>query len=257
MFLALATRFRPEDHSPTGVGYKAAHMGKAGVPFHDRIPSSLETLVYGHRTSGLNFKLYLKRHDHGVELPLEKWRVRLEITMQRYGLYLVGLNRVSSLFAFGYRKAFAKCFKVIDGVSVRNRARWSRSRTLAFQGRAERGWRRAGINAFGHGPMPVEALPATVAAAEWRTQNGKFKTIDPALHVLHPHLDANALIGQALRQLDRRMKQRISGGGKVGVHTKSLMPKVFSTSEGGGITYTLSTPDTLVERTLEDASKLV
>lgn len=244
-FLALATRFRPEDHSPTGVGYKAAHVGRVGQPFHTRVPSSQETLVYGHKNTGLNFKLYLKRQDHGNELPLDQWRVRLEITMQRYGLNLVGLNRVSSLFGFGYRKALAKCFRVIDGVSVRNRTRWSVARKRACKGRAERGWKRAGVNAFGHGPMPLDALPSTIAAAQWRERNGEFKTIDPAPHIFHPHLLASALIGQALRQLDRRMAQRFSGERTVNRRGKSLMTREFFTRMSRGITYAPATAITL------------
>lgn len=235
-FRALVTRFRPEDHSLTGVGYKAAHRGPKGKPFHNRIPDPSEEAVFGHRSSGLNFKLYLKKTDQGKELPIESWRVRLEATVDQYGLYLIGINKTSSLLGFGYRRAFAKCFKIIDRATVRQRSRWSPATVIEVTKWLERGWRAAGINAVGHGPMPVDALKQTIASAEWRSVNGRFKTIDPKLLVLHAHRAANSRIGEALRQLDRRLAQRVSGGPAAKGNAKSLLTEGFSAEVRSAIT---------------------
>lgn len=235
-FCALVTRFRPEDHSKAGVGYKAAHRGSVGKPFHNRIPDPSEEAVFGHRSTGLNFKLYLKKKDQGKALPMENWRVRLEVSMDRYGLYLIGIDKTSSLLGFGYRRAFAKSFKIVDRATVRQRARWSPATVREVTERLERGWRAAGVHAVGHGPMPEDALTQTIAMADWRAANGRLRTIDPKLLVLHVHREANRRIGEALRQLDRRMEQRVSGGPAHTARAKSLLTEGFLAEVSRAIT---------------------
>ncbi|ALT77932.1 hypothetical protein AT984_12840 [Paucibacter sp. KCTC 42545] len=241
-FRGLAARFRPENYSPTGIGYKAAHLGGKGVPFHDRLAEPTEELVYGHRSTGVNLKLYLKKRDLDCDLPVEQWRVRLEVTAQQGGVSLVGLSRVSALFGFGYRRGFAKLFFIVDRVSVRKRTRWSALRVSRLNRAGAAGWLRAGVNAFGHGPWPEDVLKQSVAAAAWRANRARNKTLDPQPYVFHPHQAAHALIGQALRQLDRRMAPRNSGGNVQADGCKSLLTKEIPAAHPGAITYAPNKP---------------
>lgn len=224
LFRALAARFRPEDHLPTGVGFKTGFRGLGPEPFHQRLPATDATLVYGHRSTGANMKLYLKRQDHGQVLPIEDWCVRLEASLGSYGLYLVGLDRMSSLFGFGYRATFARWFTVIDSVRVRRNARWSPKRVAELTSCLEQGWRRAGVNAIGPKGIVEDALPDTRSSIEWR----EATTIPPAHYRLVPHRRAHELIGNALRQLERRMVQRFSGGAAPASDAKSLMTEGIS-----------------------------
>lgn len=222
-FLALAARFRPDDHLQTGAGYKAAHYRPRGVYIHDRLPGVGAELVYGHRDAGANMKLYLKQHDQRRQLPVEQWSVRMEVTLQRYGLYLVGLDRVSSLFGFKYRAAFADWFTVIDRVTVRRNARWSALRVARLEQLLDRRWREAGINALGPKVVPVDALVRTREEIERRSRAGHRRTLDPRPFVLKPHRRAHDMIANALRQLERKMAQRISGAMPSADADKSLM----------------------------------
>jgi hypothetical protein len=226
LFSALAARFRPEDHLPTGVGFKAGFRSPRPEPFHRRHPGADMTLVYGHRSTGANMKLYLKRQDQGRALPVEQWCVRLEASLAGHGLYLVGIGRMSSLFGYRYRATFARWFTVIDHVQVRRNARWSRKRVAELADCLERGWRRAGVNALGPKTTVVDALPGTRGAITYRED----ETIPPEHYSLHPHRRAHELISNALRQLERRMVQRFSGGAAPASEAKSLMTEGISTS---------------------------
>lgn len=209
---ALAVRFRPEDKLLFGAGFKGGFLdGNKPKPFHRRLPKPNEELVYGHRGEGQNAKLYLKRQDNNLLLPLREQAVRLEVTMRRPALFEYGVRPLSDLYTFGFRRRLAQVFRIIDRVTVRHRARRSAAKVEELQSRLNAAWARAGINAWAPSHMPPDASGFARDAVAWR----RNELLSPKDYCLERHAQAHELIGNALRQLDRRMTLRKSGGSGV------------------------------------------
>lgn len=212
LFRALAARFRPEDRSLFGAGFKGALTGGSRPrPFHGRLPKAEEELVYGHRTEGQNAKLYLKQRDDGVMLPKDEHSVRLETTLWRRALCEYNVLALSGLHRFGFRARLAQVFRVIERVTVRHRSRRSESERVDLQRNLDAAWARAGVNGLAPPPLPADASKFAAKALNYRAP----RLLPVGQYRLHRHARAHELIGNALRQLDRRMAPRISGGSGV------------------------------------------
>jgi hypothetical protein len=205
-FLALAARLRVDDRHPTGAGFKSALTDNTRTPLTGRLPLVGEEMVIGHHSTGVNFKLYLKRSDQKRDLPQAAWRVRMEITMMGDGLGLFGLRNVSSLKDFGYRRAFARLFQVVDAATVRQRSDWSEALRSEADAKLQRRWRRVGVHAIGPKHMPEDALEATRQAVKYREAPGKHQTLSPRHYRFHLHHEAHRLIADSLRRMDYAMK---------------------------------------------------
>ena len=209
MFSALAARFRPEDNALFGAGFKGGFSGRGKPsPFHRRLPRPSESLVYGHRGEGQNAKLYFKQQDAGVDLAPSEWSVRLEVTMYGPALFEYGVREVSGLYGFGFRKKLAKSFRIVDRAAVRYRKQRSDESAAELSSLLSKAWSRAGVNALFPPTLPPDASKFARDAVAGR----KHQLLPIKGYRLVRHAAAHLLIGNALRQLDRRMASRISGG---------------------------------------------
>lgn len=208
-FAAIAGRYRPEDVALYGYRRRGGvkSRGVAPVPFHDRFPDAEEQLLWGGRGDWMQAKVYLKRTDNNKELPIEAHCVRIELAVRRGALLEMGVVSVGDMLTQNYRKTFCKHFRMIHG--VRERLRRERPATAALKRRIARGWARAGVGAFALGKgLPVEAGKLTEAAVRNRAR----RQVPVDMVKLDRHVKANARIGNALQQLDRRMSARVSSG---------------------------------------------
>jgi hypothetical protein len=209
-FVALAGRFRPDPKLLHGAGLKCAYSAAhpKGKPFHDRLAVPGETLVYGHRNEGENAKLYLKTKDNNRQLPQEDHRVRLEVTLARFGAYERNLGRWSSVLKKNLRATFGPIFCIVDRPEVRRPSRTSPAARLALEKRMQSVWDRAGVGGFDPGELPADASVWAKEAAAYRVPD----LIALNAHRLRRHRAANRAIGNALYNLDRRLSATFSRG---------------------------------------------
>lgn len=206
-FKACACRFRPEDASPWGCGVRGG-LNAANVPpepFHCRVPGADETLIYAHRGDWLQSKLYYKRTDERRALPLADHRIRIELTLRRYGVQHFGLEFLENLLDYPYRRRFAKHFCIIKAVRVRGAKRLS-ARTFEKKNRKiQRAWNEVGIGKFAVHPdlPPQTGLFATKQITDRAKKQIAFKH-----YVRVRDQVSNAKIGDALKQLQRQMACR-------------------------------------------------
>jgi len=206
-FVALSARFRPEEGAMWGLGLRAAFNDKKPKPFHKRLPSPEESLVYGHRGDWQSAKLYLKTLDRKRTLPPEEHRLRMELTFQRWALFELHLSNASHLFSFPYRSALSGMFRVVDHPVLRGDRRRSPQRTKELEEALLRHWRAAGVGGLGlkHIPLETGELAKRALAKRAREQM-------PMKHVrLVRCARTSGAVQNALRQLERRMR-RFSGG---------------------------------------------
>lgn len=205
-YVALAARFRPEDMTPWGYGVRGGLTGEGQkpLPFHQRLPTAAEQLIYGRRGDFLQSKLYLKRVDQNMLLPPSEHRVRLELKLRRWALMdHFGLDRLSDLLGYSYRKTFTKHFRIVAGPRLRlNMAlddREKRKREL----RMHRAWATAGVGKFAVAPdLPPDTPTPNVKQIRSRAR----LQLPQHQYVLVRHQAANEKIGLAFKTLERRMR---------------------------------------------------
>lgn len=211
-FLALAARLRPDDRHPTGAGFKGAFISGKARPLNTHLARVGETVVIGHRTTGVNFRLYFKKKDQHQAIPDSEWRVRMEITVSGLGLAIFNLHRVSDLRDHKYRRTFAKHFQIVDRVSVRERADWSETFRKEAQKNLDRRWPQVGVHAIAPIRYPEDASEETLRAARYRERPGPHQVLPAKAYRFHVHAEAHKLIADALRSLERKLAtKRYSG----------------------------------------------
>ena len=130
------------------------------------------------------------------------------MTIYGRALFDFGVRKPSGLHDFGFRKRLAKSFRIVDRATVRHRSRRSAKRTAELSLVLSKAWSRAGVNALHPPPMPTDS--SKIAKDAVATRSNQLLPIKD--YRLERHAVAHLLIGTALRQLDRRMASRISGG---------------------------------------------
>jgi hypothetical protein len=207
-FVALAARFRPEERLMHGAGFKGAFSDwRRPKPFHNRLPKPNETLVYSHRCEEHQAKAYLKRKDQNKLLPEAEHRIRLETRVGQFHMSEFGLGRVSSLMRAGLRGKFCKVFRIVDRPAVRDLKKLDPSQRAAMERRMWVLWNKSGVGAFEEPPLPPDASSFARTAAQKRRVETLSNPRRLALDKFKMHRDvaANDEIGNALRQLDRRL----------------------------------------------------
>ncbi|GCL65147.1 hypothetical protein [Pseudaquabacterium pictum] len=206
--LAIAGRLRPDEACPYGFGLRAS-VGGGRVslqPFHDRQPPTWAQLLWGSRGDWIQVKAYPKTRDHNEPLPIEHRRARLEIAFRRGALMDLGIHHITHVLFHSWRKLVAPYLRFIARPEVRIR-RWEAPRP-ALQARVWSAWRRGGAGAFKLAHPPAEAGGLTMEAIKYReSRQVSLKSVR-----LVRHRRANELVGNALRQLERRLTSRVSGG---------------------------------------------
>lgn len=206
--LAIAGRLRPDEACPYGFGLRASVgvLGGSLHPFHDRQPPTWAQLLWGARGDWVQVKAYPKTRDHNELLPIELRRARLEIAFRRGALMDLGIDHVVHVLEKRWRLLVAPYFRFIARPEVRIR-RWESPRP-ALQAKTWSAWRRGGAGAFKLATAPAEAPGLTMEAIKYReNRQVSLKSVR-----LVRHRRANELVGNALRQLERRLTSRISGG---------------------------------------------
>lgn len=206
VFAAVAARFRPEDKALWDYGQRGAvsGRGKKPEPLERRFARPDEEVVYGHRGDFMQAKLYLKKLDQGVLLPVHEQAVRMEITLRRWACMEFGLSSLSDLFGYPYRARLATQFRIIDRPEVRKLRGVTEKELAKRKMRMDRAWRTAGVGKFAVGDAPrADSLESDIARVRARA-----KTQLPADQFkLLRDQQANAKIGAALMGLQRRMKR--------------------------------------------------
>lgn len=204
-FVALAARFRPEDMTPWGYGPRGGLTGpnQIPLPFHQRLPSPEEELIYGRRGDWLQSKLYLKRIDQGDALPPDEHRVRMELTLRRGGLIEFQLDRLQDVLGYALRSRFTKHFRIVSGARLRVGSRkLDDTEQAKRERRMLRAWATAGVGKFAVSPeLPFETSP--VAARQ--IKNRAVNQLSLEHYRLVRDQDANAKIGDAFKKLQLRM----------------------------------------------------
>lgn len=203
-FNSLARGFRPEDAAFSQYGYRGGveKEGDPLLPFHRRIPSYTEELIYGWRGDFLQSKMYYKRTDEGRVLSRRDQSVRMELTMRSQGLCEFGIAHVSNLIGYPYRLAFTKHFRVISGVRVRAARGRSELEQIGLDKKIQLRFAKHGVGGFAVNP---ERRPWTSERAFKMIKARSAQQIPSDVFVLTRDKSCNDKIGSALKQLERRM----------------------------------------------------
>lgn len=203
-YVAMAARFRPEDMTPWGYGARGGLKGRGQkpLPFHQRLPSPTETLIYGVRGAYLQSKLYLKRVDQEMALDPANHRVRLELTSRCGALMTFGLNKLADLIGYEFRSRFTKHFRIVAGPRLRLDQKPTDTERVVREKRMKRAWATAGVGKFAVSKL----LPFETDAFSAQRIKARAKKQLPLEHyVLLRDQAANAKIGDAFKKLQLRM----------------------------------------------------
>ena len=186
------------------------------APFNMRRPLVVSTVYWGHRDDPAQVKLYVKRTDQHTRLPWQRHVARVEVTLAETGLAKHGLERLSDLIGFRYRKELSAYFRLGIGVD--------RSRT-----RSER-------------RVPVAAALRSVRAKGDRkiwTKVGAPAFLRETGYAFQRDKHANEKTGDALARLAKRMKSA-GKSGSTSTHTpsRSRMPIGLAGTAAGGVGHT-------------------
>jgi hypothetical protein len=213
-YVACAARFRPEDAAKWGYGLRGSVTcsGMKPEPFHQRLPSPDEQLIYGHRGEWHQSKLYYKRTDCKRALPAFEHRVRLELALRRGAMEAFGLDRLDSLIGYPYRSKLAKHFRFVAGARLRGASRLTLRTAKKKQGKIERRWTKAGAGGFA---ISLNLPPQTGLLSAKMIKRRARQQIPHRDAVLVRDQISNGKIGEALKTLQRRMACRIIRAGGV------------------------------------------
>ena len=207
-FQAVAARFRPEDKALWAYGMRGAVAGASQpiMPLERKRAVTGHQLIYGHRSAGMQAKLYLKTRDQNLDLPNDEHLVRMELNMRRLACMddQFGLRNLSDLLGYRYRHQFTKHFRIIAHPEVRQLRGLQEVDNVKRERAMLRAWKRAGVAKF----AISTDLPADTSLSAIKALKVRQKAQQPFAHYkLMRDKDANAKIGSALMNLERRMKR--------------------------------------------------
>jgi hypothetical protein len=154
-------------------------------PFNFKLPSPTDQQLHGARNDPIQVKAYKKIKDQGVDLAKEECSARVEVRMSGEVLRHFGLNCLSDLTSFKFRRQLTPYLRFVSGVRTRQIHRKSCNlMDLHAAVRAERAmdkWEQAGVGAILDG------------------------NCEPPKHLrLLRNMVANDKVGQALTRLEQR-----------------------------------------------------
>lgn len=208
-YQAVAARFRPEDEALWAYGKRGAVSAK-GMPVEPLERKRARTgqqVIYGHRGEFMQAKLYLKTRDQGTDLPQDQHVVRMEVTLHRGACMdpKIGIGTLGSLLNFNYRAVFTKHFRIIQEPRVRLTRGLTEAERQKREKAMHRAWCLAGVAKFA---IPIQLPEDTLVRSiqqikkRWRAQ------LPHSQYKLMRDQRANARIGVALTNLERRMRER-------------------------------------------------
>lgn len=208
---AIAGRMRPEEANPFAFGLRACVTanGSTPQPFHDRQAPPEAQLLWGVRGDFIQVKAYPKKTDQRQRLPMEKCRPRIEVAMRRGHLMDLDLNHPIDVLTHDWRTLVSPYFRFIARAELRSRR--SIKPSLAMQAKVSRAWRRGGAGGFKQAEIPEQAHGLTREAIEYRAR----RQVSLRSVKLVRHRRANELVGNALRQLERRLRGARNSGEEV------------------------------------------
>jgi hypothetical protein len=95
--------------------YRRLNNGYEVRPFNLGLPRATDQQLHGGRNDAVQVKGYLKTRDQGLALPPSKQVARVEVRMGTEGLLGQGLETLTDLPAFKFRKKLMPYFRHIDG----------------------------------------------------------------------------------------------------------------------------------------------
>lgn len=205
---ALAGRFRPEDKALWGYGKRGSVEGK-GLPvrpLEGGRPNTPQEIIYGSRYSFAQARMYWKTLDQDRILDEKDQVIRMEVNLKNFmHESLIPMPTLSHLIGYAYRASFTQHFRIIDRPEVRSlrglRAA-ERSERFALMSRA---WNKAGVAKFAIQP----ALPADTLDSDAKEILRRQRSQLPhSQYKLIRDQAANAKIGSALMNLERRLQRR-------------------------------------------------
>lgn len=210
-FKAVAGRFRPEDAALWGYGTRGA-VNKAGgevMSLERRQAEVGEQVIYGGRGEFMQAKLYLKTRDQNTDLPPEAHVVRMEVRLRRGACIdeRIGLNKLSDLIGYSYRATFTKHFRIILEPALRDPSSLSPEEAKKRTEKMARAWATAGIAKFPDGKHPEDFPKETFAPAQSKIKKRRRTQASQGHYKLLRDQAANAKIGSALMNLQRRMSK--------------------------------------------------
>lgn len=174
-------------HKPFRVFYR--HLGASGRvgPFNRRLPMPTDQQLHGGRYDASQVKAYYKRTDMGQDLESDDHVARTEVRLQTSALRDRGLENLTDLFTFAFRKELRPFFTHMRG--VRRRKSSLRERKLGLYG------------------IPLDQSAAKDDAREFRKLGVgaylKGGTRESANVVFLRDREINNRIGQALMRLEK------------------------------------------------------
>jgi len=155
---------------------------KGGLePCDMRLPTTTYQAVWGHRTHPAQVKLYVKEIDQGQGLDWQRHVTRVEVRLSGEGLTAHGLNNLTDLFSFKFRKQLMPYFRTVYGCRRRRKGTAHEPAVMKV----------------------VRARRAVVDAETWSELGARGFRHDTGV-VMQRQIAANNRIGQALGRLELR-----------------------------------------------------
>lgn len=205
---ALAGRFRPEDKALWGYGKRGAVSGKGMpvMPLERGRPKTPQEIIYGSRYSFAQARMYWKTLDQGRPLKEDDQVIRMELNLKCFAHEsLAPMPTLSHLIGYPYRSIFTQHFRIIDRPEVRSLRGLDAVERSNREARMHRAWTKAGVAKFAiHPELPIDTLDLDSEEIRRRQRSQlpyeHFKLMRDQV--------ANAKIGSALMNLERRMQRR-------------------------------------------------
>lgn len=205
---ALASRLRPEDRALWGYGKRGAVEGKGMPvrPLEGGRPKSPQEIIYGSRYSFAQARMYWKTLDQGRLLDEADQVIRMEVTLKNFAHEsLAPMPTLSYLIGYPYRSIFTQHFRIIERPEVRKLPGLDAAEKARREARMTRAWNKAGVAKFAiHPVLPEDTLLNDLKEIRRRQR----AQLPHAEYKLIRDQAANAKIGSALTNLERRLRQR-------------------------------------------------
>jgi hypothetical protein len=204
---AIVGRMRPEDACPYGFMMRGVVICPNEAPeLYDRIPPHQTELRWGMDGEWIQVAAFKKVTEQGALILPSDRRVRVHVTLRRGALIDMELNTPLAIAYADWRRLLAPYFQMIARPEPLGSKCMEPSRSLRAS--VVRSWSRAGAAGF---------KPAVVPAEQGRLARDAMHELGRQLHSvksvrLVPHRRANELVGNALKQLTRRMLRGAKSG---------------------------------------------
>lgn len=113
----LMPMFAPGLNSGFRGGYKKHSQGFSLTPFNRRVPSLDEQLLYGRREDPAQVKVYHKVSDNKRPIHWRHHVIRVEVRLGATGLRHHGVEKVSDLVGFAFRKQLSPYFRLASSTT--------------------------------------------------------------------------------------------------------------------------------------------